>query len=61
MDFEEHAWSKTWPQFRQWCLRLVKENGVRQRKHTSESIHSGAVCVSTMAELAIARSFGGNL
>jgi hypothetical protein len=60
-DFEEHFWSNTRPQLRQWCLRLVNENGSRQRRQTSESIHSGAVCVSTRAEPATARSSGGKL
>ena len=45
----------------QWCLRFVRVNGVRQRRQTSESIHSGAVSVSTIAEFATTRSFGGNL
>jgi len=60
-DFEEHFWSNTRPQLRQWCLRLVNENGSRQRRQTSESIHSGAVCVSIRAEPAMARSSGGKL
>jgi hypothetical protein len=37
----EQDWQKTLPQFRQWCLRLVKLKGVRHRMQTSESDHSG--------------------
>lgn len=37
----EQAPQKTFPQFRQWCFRLVKVKAVRHRIQTSESVHSG--------------------
>jgi hypothetical protein len=37
----EQAPQKTFPQLRQWCLRLVKVKAVRHRMQTSESVHSG--------------------
>lgn len=48
------------PQLRQWCFRLKVVNASRQRRQTSESIHSGAIDVSVIASVASARSFGGN-
>jgi hypothetical protein len=44
----EQAPQKTFPQFRQWCLRLVKEKAVRHRMQTSESVHSGGALLSSM-------------
>ena len=58
---DEHCWTNTCPQFRQWWFLFVKEKCVRQRKQRSESIHSGAFCVSTIAAFATARFSGGNL
>ena len=46
----EQAPQKTFPQLRQWCLRLVKVKAVRHRMQTSESVHSGG-CRLVLARL----------
>ena len=56
----EQLWSNTFPQLRQWCLRFVNENGVRQRRQTSESTHAGAVEVDSRAADKLTAGGGGN-
>jgi hypothetical protein len=48
MFFELQAPQNTFPQFLQWCLRLVKVNFSRHLMHTSESAHSGGAELSNM-------------
>jgi hypothetical protein len=46
----EQGPQKTFPQLRQWCLRLVKVKAVRHRMQTSESVHSGATTHGTAVQ-----------